>query len=144
MAPPSFTAADAELTRRIGIINLHDDFPIAIAKQRFDGVYDSLRTYWLPRFRAGGVSAVVAAIFTPSVYVPEGALRHALWLLDGLFTEIEDNRDSIEVARSTGDLRRINTQGKIAVVLGSRARNPWATISQCSGCCTGLACACSR
>ena len=119
-----FTAADAELTRRIGIINLHDDFPIAIAKQRFDGVYDSLKTYWPPWFRAGGVSAVVAAIFTPSVYVPEGALRHALWLLDGLFTEIEENRDSIEVAASAADLRRITAQGKVAVLIALEGAEP--------------------
>jgi membrane dipeptidase len=119
-----FTAADAELTRRIGIINLHDDFPVAIAKQRFDGVYDSLRTYWLPRFRAGGVSAVVAAIFTPSVYVPEGALRHALWLLDGLFTEVEDNRDDVEIAQSAADIQRINAQGKIAVLIALEGAEP--------------------
>lgn len=121
---PHFASADADLTRRIGVINLHDDFPIAIAKQRFDGVYDSLRTYWLPRFRDGGVSAVVAAVFTPSVYVPEGALRHALWLLDGLFTEIEDNRDRIEIARTAADLRRINAQGKVAVVLALEGAEP--------------------
>jgi len=121
---PYFTSADGDLTRRIGIVNLHDDFPIAIAKQRFDGVYDSLRTYWLPRFRAGGVSAVVAAIFTPSVYVPEGALRHALWLLDGLFTEIDENRDSIEVALTADDLRRINAQRKIAVLIGLEGAEP--------------------
>ncbi|HYM70123.1 MAG TPA: membrane dipeptidase [bacterium] len=124
MATQHFTAADAELTRRIGIINLHDDFPVAIAKQRFDGVYDSLRTYWLPRFRAGGVSAVVAAIFTPSVYVPEGALRHALWLLDGLFTEIEDNRDDLEIALSATEIQRINAQGKIAVLVALEGAEP--------------------
>ncbi len=119
-----FTPADADLTRKIGIINLHDDFPIAIAKQRFDGVYDSLRTYWLPRFRAGGVGAVAAAIFTPSVYVPDGALRHAVWLLDGLLIEIEENRDSIEVALTAADVRRINTQGKVAVVLAVEGAEP--------------------
>ncbi len=123
-ASPHFTAADAALTRRLGVINLHDDFPIAIAKQRFDGVYDSLRTYWLPRFRAGGVGAVVAALFTPSVYVPEGALRHALWMLDGLLTEIEDNRDHIEIALSAADVRRINTQGKVAVLVALEGAEP--------------------
>lgn len=123
-AAPYFTDADAELTRRIGIVNLHDDFPIAIAKRRFDGVFDSLRTYWLPRFRAGGVGAIVAAIFTPSVYVPEGALRHALWLLDGLFIEIDDNRDSIEVALTAGDVRRINAQGKVAVLIALEGAEP--------------------
>jgi membrane dipeptidase len=123
-ARPYFSAADADLTRRIGIINLHDDFPIAIAKQRFDGVYDSLRTYWLPRFRAGGVGGVVAAIFTPSVYVPDGALRHALWLLDGLFTEVEANRDDIEIAQSAADVRRINAAGKIALLIAVEGAEP--------------------
>ncbi|HLW46245.1 MAG TPA: membrane dipeptidase [bacterium] len=121
---PYFTTADAELTRRIGIINLHDDFPIAIAKRRFDGVYDSLRTYWLPQFRAGGVGAVVAAIFTPSVYVPEGALRHALWLLDGLLTEIDENHDDIALAFSSTDVRRLNAEGKVAVLLAVEGAEP--------------------
>ena len=119
-----FTDADADLTRRIGIINGHDDFPVIMAKQRFDGVFDSLRTYWLPQFRAGGVSGVVGAIFTPSVYVPEGALRHALWVLDGLFTEIEDNAGEIEIARSAADVRRITGAGKVAVLVALEGAEP--------------------
>jgi len=54
VANPYFTEADAALTRKIGIVNAHDDFPVVVAKQRFDGVDDSLRTYWIPQFRAGG------------------------------------------------------------------------------------------
>ena len=119
-----FTAADAELTRRIGIVNLHDDFPAAILKQRFDGVYDSLRTYWLPRFRAGGVGVVVAAVFTPSVYFPDAALRHAVWSLDALLAEIDDNRNDIELARSVADVERINRQGKVAVLLALEGAEP--------------------
>ena len=95
-----------------------------MAKQRFDGVADSLRTYWLPQFRAGGVSGVVGAIFTPSVYVPEGALRHALWVLDGLLTEIEENGEAIEIARSAEELRRINGAGKIAVLVALEGAEP--------------------
>jgi membrane dipeptidase len=119
-----FTASDAELTRKIGIFNSHDDFPLIIAKQRFEGVYDSLRTYWIPQFRAGGVSVVVGAIFTPTIYVPEGALRHALWVLDSLFTEIEENRDDIEIALSVADIQRINMRGKIAVVVALEGAEP--------------------
>lgn len=119
-----FTTADAELTRKIGIFNSHDDFPLIMAKQRFEGVYDSLRTYWIPQFRAGGVSVVVGAIFTPTIYVPEGSLRHALWVLDALFTEVEDNAGDIEIARSLADIKRINQQGKIAVVVALEGAEP--------------------
>ncbi len=124
IAKRQYTAADAELTRKIGIFNSHDDFPLIIAKQRFAGVYDSLRTYWIPQFRAGGVSVAVGAIFTPTIYVPEGSLRHALWVLDALFTEIEGNAGDIELARSVSDIKRITLQGKIAVVLALEGAEP--------------------
>lgn len=119
-----FTEADAELTRRIGVFNAHDDFPVIVAKQRFEGVYDSLRTYWIPQFRAGGVNVVVGAVFTPTVYVPEGALRHAVWALDALFTEVEDNADAIEIALCVQDIDRITGQGKIAVVIALEGAEP--------------------
>ena len=67
---------------------------------------------------------MVGAIFTPSVYVPEGALRHALWVLDGLLTEIEENGDAIEIARSAEELRRINGAGKIAVLVALEGAEP--------------------
>ena len=119
-----FTPADAELTRKIGLINLHDDFPLIVAKERFEGVYDSLRRYWLPRFRAGGVGVIVGAIFTPAIYVPDGALRHACWVLDALRTEVEENRDEIEIACSVADIERINGQGKVAVLVAFEGADP--------------------
>ena len=68
---------------------------------------------------------MVAAIFTPSVYVPEAALRHALWSLDGLLTEIDDNRDDIE--RRALDRRHRTHQpgtGKVAVLLALEGAEP--------------------
>jgi hypothetical protein len=59
-----FTETDAALTRSIGLFNSHDDFPLCIAKRRFDGDYDSLRAYWIPQLRSGGVNVVVGAIAT--------------------------------------------------------------------------------
>ena len=119
-----FTEKDAALTRRIGLFNSHDDFPICIAKRRFEGEYDSLRTYWIPQLRAGGVNVVAGAIATPSIYVPDGALRHALWVLDALLIELADNHQDIELANSAGDVRRINQAGKIAVVLAMEGAEP--------------------
>lgn len=119
-----FTEADRALTQRIGIINAHDDFPLGILKQRFNGTYQSLRDDWLPRFRAGGVQMVVAAVFTPSVYLPEGALRHALQVIDALCTEVEENPGDIELVRSAADARRIMGAGKIGVLLAMEGAEP--------------------
>lgn len=119
-----FTETDAALTRRIGLFNSHDDFPLCIAKQRFDGDYESLRTYWIPQLRAGGVNVVTGAIATPSIYLPEGSLRHALWVLDALLTELADNHQDIELATAASEIHRINREGKIALVLAMEGAEP--------------------
>jgi hypothetical protein len=50
-----FTDADLQLTRRIGVSDLHSDLPLGLLKRRFDGSEGSLATEWLPRLRAGVV-----------------------------------------------------------------------------------------
>lgn len=119
-----FSESDAELTRKIGILDAHNDFVLAIVKQRWDGVYDSLRSYWLPRFRAGGVTIAVCPIFIPDNYLPDSALRFAIQAIDALYLEIEDNQDQIELALNYADIERITAEGKIAAVLAFEGAEP--------------------
>lgn len=119
-----FGEDDAELTRRIGIVDLHNDLVLALAKSRFDGDYDSLRSYWLPRLRAGGVRVVVCPIYLDPIFLPDGALRRTIQLVDALYQEIAANADQIELARSHGDVERINAAGKIAALLSFEGAEP--------------------
>jgi membrane dipeptidase len=119
-----FSEAEAALTRRIGVLTAHEDFPLCVAKRRFDGDYNSLATYWIPQLRSGGINVVVGAIATPAVYVPDGALRHAVWVLDALRTELAENQKDIELALSAADISRINAAGKIAVILSMEGAEP--------------------
>ena len=121
---PSFSDADAQLTRDIGIVDTHNDLATAIIHRRFQGTYDSLGTYWLPRLEAGGVRVVVCPIWIDSPYLPHAAMQHAVRVIDGLYTEIRDNHDRIELARSFADLVRINTDGKIAALLSFEGAEP--------------------
>lgn len=86
------------MTTSIGITNLHDDLPLALLHRRFEGTIGSLRDEWLPRLRAGGVDTVVCAIYIDSVYLPEGALRRAVQLVDALLEEIALCADEVELA----------------------------------------------
>jgi membrane dipeptidase len=117
-------AHDVELTQRIGVVDLHNDLALAIAKRRYDGIYDSLATYWLPRLRSGGVGVVVAPIYISDVYLPDGALRQAFQVIDGLYQEIDANADQIEQAYSVADIERINAAGRIAIVLSFEGAEP--------------------
>src|SRR4051794_41922171 len=84
---PHFTAADAHLTRQIGIVDTHNDLASAIIHRRFQGTYDSLGTYWLPRLEAGGVHLVVCPVWIDSPYLPHSAMQHAVRVIDGLYAE---------------------------------------------------------
>jgi membrane dipeptidase len=119
-----FTDEDRALTQRIGILDAHNDYALAVAKRRRDGVYDSLRTYWLPRFRDGGVRVVVSPVYIGSAYLPEGALRQAIDIVDALSIEISENQDQIELARSYADIERINGEGKVAAILAFEGAEP--------------------
>ena len=115
--PRLFSESDARLTREIGIVDTHNDFAIGILKERFNGNHDSLGEFWIPRFRAGGVSVTTCPIFIPDSYLPDGALRFTIQVIDALYQEIEENSDEIELARSYEDVVRIRNAGKIAAIL---------------------------
>jgi membrane dipeptidase len=119
-----FTVDDAELTRRIGLVDSHNDFATAIAARRASGVYDSLEKYWLPRFRDGGVALVVAPIWISSLFVPEGALRRAVQVVDGLLAEIEACKEQVTLVTSFAEIEQAKTQGKVAVLLAFEGAEP--------------------
>ena len=121
----SYTEADAELTRRIGVTDLHSDLPLGLLKRCFEGSEGSLRGEWLPRLRAGGVTLVVCAVYIDSVYLPEGALRRAVQLVDALTEEIDACGEEIELARTRADVERINGAGRIAALLAFEGAEPF-------------------
>ncbi len=112
-----YSESDARLTREIGIVDTHNDFAIGVLKERFNGNHDSLGEFWIPRFRAGGVTLTTCPIFIPDAYLPDGALRFTIQVIDALYQEIEENSDEIELARSYEDIVRIRNAGKIAALL---------------------------
>ena len=114
-----FSESDAELTRSIGVTDLHSDLPLALLKRRFDGDLGTLATDWFPRLRAGGVDVLVCAVYVDSLFLPEGALRRAVQLIDALLEEIALCSDEIALATSQSDVERITGEGKIAALKGT-------------------------
>ena len=114
---------DGQLTRRIGFADLHSDLPLGLLKRRFDGSEGSLASEWLPRLRAGGVDLVVCAVYIDSNFLPEGALRRAVQLVDALLEEIASCPE-IELALSLADVERITAAGHIAALLAFEGAEP--------------------
>jgi membrane dipeptidase len=77
-----------------------------------DGQFD------LPRAREGGVNALFFSLFVTEEYYPQHyETKQALRLVDLALRQLEDNRETIELARSGRDIDRIVASGKVAAVL---------------------------
>jgi membrane dipeptidase len=77
-----------------------------------DGQFD------LPRAKDGGVDAMFFSVFVTEDYYPQRLeTKQTLRLIDLALTQLDRNRDKIELARNASDIERINRGGKIAAVL---------------------------
>jgi membrane dipeptidase len=79
--------------------------------------------YDIPRFREGGVTAQVMAIYIDdsSLSTP---LERALDMIAVLYRELEENTDSLLLATSVQDIRRAKVEGKTAVLLSFEGGEP--------------------
>lgn len=82
-----------------------------IGQRVADGQFD------LPRAREGGVKAMFFSIFVTEEYYPQRLeTKQAFRLADLALTQLEKNRDTIEMALTASDIERIVAKGKIAAV----------------------------
>lgn len=80
-----------------------------------------LRTHTdLARLRAGGVDALFFSIFAHSSYAgePGASKRRALAMIDALDEQLRRHADSLELATTAADVRRIAAAGKTSALLG--------------------------
>ena len=77
-----------------------------------DGQFD------LARAKDGGVGAMFFSIFVTEEYYPQRfETKQVFRLADLALTQLERNRDKIELALNASDIERIHRSGKIAAVL---------------------------
>jgi membrane dipeptidase len=83
-----------------------------IGERYGDGQFD------LPRAKEGGIDAMLFSVFVTEDYYPQRLeSKQVFRLVDLALTQLEKNRDKIELALKASDIARINQSGKIAAVL---------------------------
>lgn len=83
-----------------------------IGERVSDGQFD------LPRAREGGVDAMFFSIFVTEDYYPQRLeTKQVFRLMDLALSQLEKNRQTIELALNASDIERIVKSGKIAAVL---------------------------
>ncbi len=73
----------------------------------------------LPRLKEGGVTSQVFAVFIDDRYLPAGAAKQTLRLIDVLYRELEDNPETLSLALRAADVEGAKASGKVAAILGA-------------------------
>jgi membrane dipeptidase len=111
-----------KLHREAIVIDTHNDITSAITDDGFDmGAKDTSGKNQtdIPRMKEGGLDADFFAIYVAAKYAKEGgAARRALDMIDGVYEQARRHPESLEMAFTSDDIRRIHKTGKIASLMG--------------------------
>ncbi len=111
-----------KLHREAIVIDTHNDITSPMTDEGFDlGARDtSGKTQTdIPRMKEGGLDAEFFAIYVAAKYAKEGgAARRALDMIDGVYEQARRHPESLEMAFTSDDVRRIHKSGKIAALMG--------------------------
>jgi membrane dipeptidase len=111
-----------KLHREAIVIDTHNDITSPMTDEGFDlGARDkSGKTQTdIPRMKEGGLDAEFFAIYVAAKYAREGgSARRAMDMINDVYEQTRRHPESLEMAFTSGDIRRIHKNGKIAALMG--------------------------
>ena len=120
-----------KLHRQAIVIDTHNDITSAMLNDGFklgdrgDDPNGKLKTQTdLRRMKTGGIDAEFFAIYVGAGFANKkpseggGAARRALDMIGVVLDQVERYSETLEIARTASDIRRIAKQGKIAALMG--------------------------
>jgi membrane dipeptidase len=115
------------------VIDAHSDILMAVADGRVrlrertpvdtTTARDVRGHYDLPRWRDGGVTAQVCALFIETAHLHH-PLDRALAMVAAAYDEIAENADGLLLATSVDDILRAKREGKVAIILSFEGVDP--------------------
>jgi len=104
------------------VIDSHNDVTTPMVDEGFDlGSRDTSGRNQtdIPRLREGGVGAEFFSIYVAAAYARQGrAAARAMEMIDSVLEQVRRHPESLEMARTVADIRRIQRVGKIAALMG--------------------------
>lgn len=98
------------------VVDAHSDVFCDVEIRRARGETDVLRRFHLPAWQAGGVNAVVTALYVEPEHKPDRALRQAMRLLGAALNDIEQTPE-VAFCRTRAEIDAAVARGQIAFIL---------------------------
>lgn len=111
-----------KLQRASFVVDTHNDITSPITDEGFDlGARDTsgkIQTD-IPRMKEGGLNVEFFSIYVAAKYAKEGgSARRAMEMIDGVYEQVRRHPESLGMASTVADIRRIRRSGKIAALMG--------------------------
>src|SRR5262252_7186737 len=111
-----------KLHREAIVIDTHNDITSPMTDEGFDlGARDTSGKVQtdIPRMKEGGLDAEFFAIYVAAKYAKEGgSARRAMDMIDGVYEQARRHPESLEMAFTSDDIRRIHKAGRVAALMG--------------------------
>jgi len=108
----------------VTVVDLHSDLLLDLDHRRLRGERDVFRRIHLPVFQEIGLRVQVLAIFIETVYLPEGALRTALRMVDAALREEEESEGALRLVSTAAELDEALASGAVAGILSLEGAEP--------------------
>jgi membrane dipeptidase len=95
----------------------HNDLLMLVARRPKEKWVEYFRERWIPQLRAGGIDVQVLPVFLDSEFLPEGALRETLRMIEAAHRIADGNADQVTLCRTGAEIDETVVAGRIALVL---------------------------
>lgn len=99
------------------VVDCHNDWLLLMERERSLDRTDSLGRRFVPQFREAGIKVQVSPIYIDHEFVPEGALRRTLLMIQQLKEEAAGVPDDAAVCLTGDDIDRALAADKLALVI---------------------------
>ena len=106
------------------IVDLHSDLLLDIADRRIAGEGDVFRRRHLPALAAAGVRVQLLAVYCPTQYATDLALRHALRLIEAAYRDADESDGALAIVTTSRGLSEALDAGAIAGILTLEGAEP--------------------
>lgn len=115
-----FVDEAARIHKKAIVIDTHSDTTQDMLDEKFDmGNRLSEGHMDIPRMKEGGLDAEFFSIWVdPVKYGPGTAIKRSLDLMDAVYQQVRKHPESMQMAYSANDIRRLKEKGKIAALMG--------------------------
>jgi membrane dipeptidase len=95
----------------------HNDLLMLVARRPKEVWVEYFRDRWIPQLRADGIDVQVLPVFLDNEFLPEGALRETLRMIEAAHRIAEGNADQVTLCRTGAEIDETVAAGRIALIL---------------------------